>query len=87
MKMEVSEMRQSIIKFKNGSEIHSIDCDEGVRGQNAYNIWIDKEVLCHSCIVKDICKYHGDYLEQMVHIIDTYDRVFELNCNLYKGEY
>ena len=45
---------------------------------------IDKPIQCHTCNNKDICKYQGDYLEQVVHIIDAYDGVFDLSCNHYK---
>lgn len=75
---------QLMIKFKNGSEIHSIDCNDGIRRQGANNLCTNNEIQCHSCSNKDICKYQGDYLEQVVHIIDVYDGVFDLNCNHYR---
>ncbi|GAA0102412.1 hypothetical protein UT300012_31270 [Paraclostridium bifermentans] len=46
---------------------------------------IDKPIQCHTCSNKDICKYQGDYLEQVVHIIDVYDGVFDLSCNHYRS--
>lgn len=55
-----------------------------IRGQRASDIWMSHSILCHSCKNKDICKYQGDYLEKVVHIIDTYDGVFELNCGNYE---
>lgn len=55
-----------------------------IRGQRASDIWINHSILCHSCKNKDICKYQGDYLEQVVHIIDVYDGIFELNCSNYE---
>lgn len=45
---------------------------------------IDQSILCYTCSNKDICKYQGDYLEQVVHIVDIYDGVFELGCNHYR---
>jgi hypothetical protein len=77
---------QPMVKFKNGSKIHSIDCNDRVRGQSASDLWMHHEILCHSCSNKDICKYQGDYLEQVVHIVDTYSGVFDLNCNHYKKD-
>lgn len=71
---------QLIVKFENGSEIHSVDCNNGIRGQSASNLWMNSEIQCNTCNNKDICKYQGDYLEQVVHIIDVYDGVFELDC-------
>lgn len=52
--------------------------------KNKNNSRIDQSILCHTCSNKDICKYQGDYLEQVVHIIDVYDGVFELNCSRYE---
>lgn len=75
---------QPKVKLKNGSEIYGLDCNESIRGQSASDIWINHEILCNVCINKDICKYKGDYLEQVVHIIDVYDGVFDLNCNHYR---
>lgn len=85
-KVNKEDIKQSqlIVKFENGSEIHGIDCDDSIRGQSSNNIWMNQEIQCHSCCNKDVCKYHGDYLEQIVHIIDVYDGVFDLNCNHYK---
>lgn len=76
--------KQPMVKFKNGSEIYDFDCNEGVRGQRASDLWIGHSVLCHSCKNRAICKFQDDYLEQFVHIIDIYNGVFELNCNHYK---
>lgn len=58
----------------------------GLEKSNKRKDLIDKPIQCHSCNNKDICKYQGDYLEQVVHIIDVYDGTFELNCNYYESE-
>lgn len=76
---------KAMIKFENGSEIHSVDCDDSTRGKRANDMWMNQEIQCYSCSNKDICRYHGDYLEQVVHIIDVYDGVFDLTCNHYKS--
>lgn len=55
-----------------------------IREQRSNDIWINHEILCNSCKNKDICKYKGDYLRQDVHIVNSYNGIFELNCSHYE---